>query len=86
MSMIKRPLRMYKKLGTTSIATIPMWDGEPLDKQSKQFLEALKLSLKGTNKRVCLKARKPWKRGMSSKWSDVPMFYATEADVYIYNK
>jgi hypothetical protein len=77
---------MYKKLGTNSIITVPMCGGIPATKEARTFVSNLKKNLRGTDRRVMLKGRKPV-HGVKFDWAgNIPIAAAREADVYIYHK
>lgn len=79
-------LSMYKKYGTTSLITIPMRFGLPLTREAEEFLKNLRQSVKGTNKRVVIKGRKPVLGVKYDRCGNIPIVAAQEADIYIYNK
>lgn len=44
--MYKDTRKMYKKLGTNSVMTIPMYRGKPSNEEAVEFLKVLKYQLK----------------------------------------
>lgn len=84
--MKKTSLTMYKKLGCNSVMTIPMHCGVPMTREAQEFVNKLKENVKGTNKRVVLRGRKPIPGVKFDFGGNIPLEDAQEADVYIYNK
>ena len=76
---------MYKKIGRNSILTISLTNGQPSSPEAKSFVEKLRQGVKGMNKRVVLKGRKPIVGGYL-RGGTVHMDNAKEADVYIYDR